>query len=341
MDLHGAGRLDRAHEFDVLAKLRPWSARRDEERLDPSRGHKVRVAGVVDVAVDDVSDVAPSGDVGVDDRMLSTDHGHAESSRLKGVAGLNHDDPVTPLAELCDDGGGSPDPQLGLGVESCVQDASVKVVRVIVRNDYDRGRGYELGGIRSVRARVDHEGVFVFAENDGGMGVFREVHVGNYTGSLYSWYMPLDAAPSHGQPDFTIDDANELRRAIGESVRVIRRSEPTPEGQIEALGFLVRDGAHSIAALARLRKVRHQSMSATVADLEEQGLVKRAADPSDARGLLVSLTAAGSEMIAESRIRRSGRIFDAAHRALSPDERATLAAASAALDKLTAALLAE
>ncbi|AMM19322.1 hypothetical protein AX769_03230 [Frondihabitans sp. PAMC 28766] len=142
-------------------------------------------------------------------------------------------------------------------------------------------------------------------------------------------------------PEFTLDDANELRRAIGESVRAIRRSEPTPEGQIEALGFLARDGAQSIAALARLRRVRHQSMSATVADLEAQGLVERAADPSDARGVLVSLTVAGSEMIAESRIRRSGRILEAANRVLSPAERATLATAAVALDKLCAALLAE
>lgn len=137
---------------------------------------------------------------------------------------------------------------------------------------------------------------------------------------------------------FTLDDANELRRAIGESVRAIRRSETTPEGQIEALGFLARDGATSIATLARLRRVRHQTMSATVADLEAQGLVARAADPSDARGVLVSLTPTGTAMIAESRVRRSARILAAAEAALTSDERAVLARAASALDKLTAAL---
>lgn len=138
--------------------------------------------------------------------------------------------------------------------------------------------------------------------------------------------------------EFTLDDANELRRAIGESVRAIRRSEPTPEGQIEALGFLARDGAHSIAALARLRRVRHQSMSATVAELEAQGLVERSPDPADARGVRVELTQAGAAMIAESRVRRSTRILEAANAVLTPEERRTLAAASVALDKLTAAL---
>ena len=141
-----------------------------------------------------------------------------------------------------------------------------------------------------------------------------------------------------GEQGFTLDDANELRRAIGDSVRAIRRAETTPEGQIEVLGFLARDGAYSIAALARLRRVRHQTMRVTVADLEAQGLVERAPDPSDARGVLVSLTDDGREMIARSRTERSARVLAAAERALTPAERAVLAQAAGALDKLTAAL---
>lgn len=140
---------------------------------------------------------------------------------------------------------------------------------------------------------------------------------------------------------FTLDDANELRRAIGDSVRAIRRSETTPEGQIEVLGFLARDGAHSIAALARLRRVRHQTMRTTVADLEAHGLVERAPDPADARGVLVSLTGTGMAMIAESRTRRSARVLAAAQRALTVEEREVLARAAGALDKLTAALRAD
>ncbi|MFZ6990568.1 MarR family winged helix-turn-helix transcriptional regulator [Curtobacterium sp. RRHDQ66] len=140
---------------------------------------------------------------------------------------------------------------------------------------------------------------------------------------------------------FTLDDANELRRAIGESVRAIRRTETTPEGQFEVLGFLARDGAYSIAALARLRRVRHQTMRVTVADLEDQGLVARTPDPTDARGVLVALTDTGREAIASSRVRRSTRILAAAERVLTPSERAVLAQAAAALDKLTAALHAD
>jgi len=142
-----------------------------------------------------------------------------------------------------------------------------------------------------------------------------------------------------GQQGFTLDDANELRRAIGDSVRAIRRAETTPEGQIEVLGFLARDGAYSIAALARLRRVRHQTMRVTVADLEAQGLVARTPDPADARGVLISLTDAGRKVIAQSRTQRSARVLAAAEKALTPAERAVLARAASALDKLTAALL--
>jgi DNA-binding MarR family transcriptional regulator len=137
---------------------------------------------------------------------------------------------------------------------------------------------------------------------------------------------------------FTLDDANALRRAIGDSTRAVRRTETTPEGQVETLGFLARDGAQSIATLARARRVRHQTMRVTVVDLEAQGLVERTADPADARGVLISLTDDGRAVIDELRTRRSARVLAAAERALTAEERATLAHAADAIVKLTAAL---
>jgi DNA-binding MarR family transcriptional regulator len=82
-------------------------------------------------------------------------------------------------------------------------------------------------------------------------------------------------------------------------------------------------------------------MRVTVADLESQGLVARVPDPSDARGVLVSLTPAGERMIAESRTRRSTRVLAAAESALTAEERGVLVAATAALEKLTEALRAD
>lgn len=139
-------------------------------------------------------------------------------------------------------------------------------------------------------------------------------------------------------PEFTLEHANDLRRVIGETVRAVRRSEAAPEGQIEVLGFLARDGAQSMAALARLRRVRHQTMRVTVTDLEGKGLVRREPDPDDGRGFLVTLTDEGEAMIAEFRERRARVVRDAAERALTPEERADLVRATIALDKLARAL---
>lgn len=137
--------------------------------------------------------------------------------------------------------------------------------------------------------------------------------------------------------DFGVDDADALRRSIGVFVRAVyTQTEPTPDNQIDTLGYLMRDGAQSIAALARKRRIRHQSMSTTIADLEAQGLVERSRDPGDARGVLISLTSAGSRLVAESREARAALIQEAAARALSPADRAVLARVPALLDRLSA-----
>jgi DNA-binding MarR family transcriptional regulator len=139
--------------------------------------------------------------------------------------------------------------------------------------------------------------------------------------------------------DLTFDSANEFRRAVGDLVRAVRLGEHTPEGQIETLGFLARDGAQSIATLARRRRVRHQSMSAMIADFELRGLVTRSADPDDARGVLLQLTGAGTEMVHASRLRRSTVLLEAARTALTPSEREALAGIPGVLDTLSDALM--
>lgn len=138
--------------------------------------------------------------------------------------------------------------------------------------------------------------------------------------------------------EFTLESAEGVRRAIGELVRAVRLREDAPEGQLETLGFLAREGALSIASLARRRRIRHQSMSSVVAELEDRGLVSRSPDPADARCILVVLTAAGAALVEESRLRRAGVILSAAREALTMEEREALASAPELLDKLVAAL---
>lgn len=140
--------------------------------------------------------------------------------------------------------------------------------------------------------------------------------------------------------EFTLEAADRLRRSVGDLTRTIQQLEGTPGGQIETLGFLYRDGAQTIAQLARRRRIRHQSMSSTVAELEAQRLVKRSPDPADGRGVLIELTEAGSAAIVTSRFNRSTLLHDAAARTLTADERSHLAATAELLEKLRADLTA-
>ncbi|ROQ40125.1 DNA-binding MarR family transcriptional regulator [Frondihabitans sp. PhB188] len=151
--------------------------------------------------------------------------------------------------------------------------------------------------------------------------------------------MSSAASRPEGDSPFTLEDADNLRRSVGTIVRAVRdRTTDESDGQIETLGFLMRDGAQSIAHLARRRAVRHQSMSSIVADLENRGLVARDPDPADARGVLISLTGAGTAVVTESRETRSVVLRDAAMRALVGEDLALLARLPALLDALSAEL---
>jgi DNA-binding MarR family transcriptional regulator len=140
--------------------------------------------------------------------------------------------------------------------------------------------------------------------------------------------------------EFNLETADRLRRAVGDIVRSIQETETTPGGQIETLGFLVRDGAQSIAELARRRRIRHQSMSGTVAELEARGWVTRSPDPADRRSVVVAATDAGTAAIDESRSSRSGTILRAAEEGLTAEERTVLARVPELFDKLGATIAA-
>lgn len=138
--------------------------------------------------------------------------------------------------------------------------------------------------------------------------------------------------------EFTLEAADRLRRSVGDMVRTIQQGEGLPGGLIETLGFLVREGPQSIAQLARLRRIRHQSMSSAVADLETQGLVVRSPDPADGRSVIIVVTEAGTAMVQESRDTRSSAIQRAAESALTAEELATLARTAELFDKVRVAM---
>ncbi|MFE7593171.1 MarR family winged helix-turn-helix transcriptional regulator [Kitasatospora sp. NPDC057512] len=135
-------------------------------------------------------------------------------------------------------------------------------------------------------------------------------------------------------PD-TLELAADLRAALGSLVRSLRDSDELPQNQAAVLGLLVRDERScTVAELAALQRVRHQSMARTVALMTEAGLVVQQPHPTDGRKLLVTATGAGRTALLDQRARREHRIATAIESRLDPAERDRLRAAVDLLRRL-------
>jgi DNA-binding MarR family transcriptional regulator len=128
----------------------------------------------------------------------------------------------------------------------------------------------------------------------------------------------------------------ELSLAIGQLLRRLR-AEANPDGltwsQTVALSRLERAGWMTTAELARAESVKPQSMGATLAELEREGLVVRQPHPTDGRQVLFALTDEG----VEARQKRSAakqKWLLAAMAKLDPGEQQTLMSAAALIKRL-------
>ena len=132
--------------------------------------------------------------------------------------------------------------------------------------------------------------------------------------------------PSRRQPPAEAHAA-ELMQAVGVLLRRVR-GEAGHEGpswsQAAAMGRLDRAGPMTTAELARAEMVKPQSMGTLLAELEQEGLVRRQPHPSDGRQILFSLTDAGVEA---RRRRQAAKLawLTTAIAELDADEQRTLA----------------
>src|SRR5512133_1990715 len=98
--------------------------------------------------------------------------------------------------------------------------------------------------------------------------------------------------------------AAELRVVVGRLRRRLREiadaGDLTPS-HVSVLSLLEKGGGASASDLAALERVRPQSMAATLAALDRQGLIRRDLDPEDGRRQLVSLSTAGREVVQGTR----------------------------------------
>jgi DNA-binding MarR family transcriptional regulator len=108
--------------------------------------------------------------------------------------------------------------------------------------------------------------------------------------------------------DAAASDRDRAARALFVSMGLLRRrlrASGAPDEltfpEVAALARLERGGPATSAELARIEQISPQSMGATLAGLEERGLVARSADPADGRRVVMSVTAAGMQLVGRRR----------------------------------------
>ncbi len=130
--------------------------------------------------------------------------------------------------------------------------------------------------------------------------------------------------------------AADLALAIGHLLRRLRQELNTGNlswSQTSALARLDKAGPMTTAELARAESVKPQSMGATLADLEQEGLIERKPHPTDGRQVLLSLTAKGKEMRLKRNIAKQQWLV-AAMEKLSTKEQQNLVSTIALLKRL-------
>lgn len=124
--------------------------------------------------------------------------------------------------------------------------------------------------------------------------------------------------------------ASELRVILGKLSRRLRAQAPPGDLAWPQFGVLLdleNHGPATVTALAKAEGVRPQSMGATIAALQEAGLVAGEPDPTDGRQTILSLTAAYRAWIKANRAAKDDWLAQTITAQLSASEQAELARA--------------
>jgi DNA-binding MarR family transcriptional regulator len=134
--------------------------------------------------------------------------------------------------------------------------------------------------------------------------------------------------------DALASDLRQTTRALTRRLRAKSAGQKLSISQAEVLRRLHDSGPLAVADLARVELVTPQAMGATVAGLEEDGLVARTVDPNDARRWNAVLTDAGQHTLLRGRAARQAWLSNALREELSASERRRLAEAVTLLRKV-------
>ena len=131
--------------------------------------------------------------------------------------------------------------------------------------------------------------------------------------------------------------AAALRVAIGLVVRKLRQAHLPGEltiAETSALSRLDRGGPATSSDMAKQDRISPQSMGATLAALEQRGLIERRRDTGDGRRILLSISDAGRQMVNDRRGARAEQFAAAMRAAFTDAELGQLLAAAPLLERL-------
>jgi DNA-binding MarR family transcriptional regulator len=135
--------------------------------------------------------------------------------------------------------------------------------------------------------------------------------------------------------------ASALRVGISLFVRRLRQSSVQADlslSEISALSRLDRAGPATTSELARVDQITPQAMGATLAALEERGLVERRRDPADGRRVTMSVTTAGQQALRNNRSAQTELLAKALASRFNQSEIETLRAAAPLIERLAESL---
>jgi DNA-binding MarR family transcriptional regulator len=133
----------------------------------------------------------------------------------------------------------------------------------------------------------------------------------------------------------TTDLAHRLRPAIARLARRMRQQAAAELSPTQGAALVTIDchGPLTPSELAAREKIQRPTATRVLARLGEAGLVERAPDPDDRRSSLVSITAAGHELLATVRDRKDLYLARRLDR-LSPEDLAALDRAAGILERM-------
>jgi DNA-binding MarR family transcriptional regulator len=144
--------------------------------------------------------------------------------------------------------------------------------------------------------------------------------------------------PAPVEPDLADDAelAGHLRLSVTRLARVLRQTADTDLSptQGSVLATVSNHGPLTLGELAERERVASPTITKVIGLLHEKGLVDKATDPDDRRFVRVALTPAGEALLERTRARKNAWLARQLSR-LSEEDRASLAAATEVLDRLT------